>query len=96
MSKISTSDIQHVAELAKIHIDDAESQELSNKLSDILDLVEKMQSINTENIAPMSHAIYQNQKLREDQSEDLNERDYVQKLSKETHDGFYLVPKVIE
>lgn len=96
MSQISTIEIQHIAELANIQISDQESEVLSQKLTNILDLVEKMQSVNTEQIEPMSHALYQNQKLREDLPIKHNERDRYQQLSQDTEQGFYLVPKVIE
>jgi aspartyl-tRNA(Asn)/glutamyl-tRNA(Gln) amidotransferase subunit C len=96
MSQISKSQIQHVAELAKIQVSDKESEVLSQKLSGILELVEKMQSINTDQVEAMSHALYQNQKLRVDHAVTFNERDRYQKLSQETDNGFYIVPKVIE
>ena len=96
MSQISKSQIQHVAELAKIQVSDDESEILSQKLSNILELVEKMQNIDTEHVEAMSHALYQNQKLRDDQAIVLNDRDRYQKLSQETDNSFYLVPKVIE
>ena len=96
MNQITKSEIQHVAELAKIQVNDAESELLSNKLSDILSLVEKMQSVDTEHVEAISHAVYQNQKLREDLSQNDNDRERYQTLSQETDNGFYLVPKVIE
>ncbi len=96
MSRITQEDIQHIAELAKIHVDEKEGENISQKLSNILDLVEKMQGINTENIEPLAHAIYQNQKLRNDIATSENQRDYYQRLGQVTEDGFYLVPKVIE
>jgi len=96
MSRITQKDIQHIAELAKIHVSESESESISHKLSNILDLVEKMQGIDTENIEPLAHAIYQNQKLRDDVAVIDAQRDYYQKLGQATEDGFYLVPKVIE
>ncbi len=96
MSQITSTDIQHIAELAKIQIDDSECEKLSQKLSDILKLMTTMQSIDTGNVEPLAHAIYQNQKLRDDIANDDQQRDYYQNLSQDTQNGFYLVPKVIE
>lgn len=96
MSHITSKDIQHIAELAKIQIDDFECEKLSQKLGDILNLMAKMQSVDTANVKPLAHAIYQNQKLREDFANDDKQRDYYQSLSQDTQNGFYLVPKVIE
>ncbi len=96
MSQISKSQIQHVAELAKIEVGGQESEALSAKLSDILDMVEKMQSVDTENVEALAHAVHHNQKLRADQSTAIEDRDRYQALSEKTDDGFYLVPKVID
>lgn len=96
MSQISKVQIEHVAELAKIQVNSNESEVLSQKLSNILDLVEKMQSIDTAHVTAMSHALYQNQKLREDLAKKHDERDRYQQLSQSVDQGFYLVPKVIE
>ena len=63
MSQINTDDILHIAELAKIQIDESECASLGSKLSNILGLVEQMQALDTDGIEPMTHAIYQNQKL---------------------------------
>ena len=96
MSKITSNDIQHIAELAKIQVSSKEGEALSRKLSDILSLVEQMQAVETDTIEPLAHSIYQNQKLRPDLAHDDSSRDQYQALSPETQDGFYLVPKVIE
>lgn len=96
MSKINEQEILHIAELAKIHLQTEECQNLGAKLGDILDLVEKMQDIDTHDIEPMTHTIYQNQKLREDIADNPKQRDYYQSLSQDINNGFYLVPKVID
>jgi len=96
MTEITKQQIQHVAELAKIQVNDTESETLSAKISNILELVEKMQSVNTDQVTPMSHAIYQNQKLRDDMNEEHDQRERYQQLSQKIDNGFYLVPKVID
>ena len=65
-------------------------------LSDILQLVEQMNSVDTEGVVPMSHPLEVNQRLREDKVTETNQRDEFQKTAPATQDGLYLVPKVIE
>lgn len=96
MSEINDQEILHIAELAKIHLQPEECQSLGAKLGGILNLVEKMQGIDTRDIEPMTHTIYQNQKLREDITDNPQQRDYYQGLSQDINNGFYLVPKVID
>ena len=96
MSTLSTEQITHIAELAKLQINALESEQLSKKLSAILDLIDQMQGVDTANIEPMSHTVFQNQKLREDKALPLSQRDEIQTLSATVENGFYLVPKVLE
>ena len=96
MSKITQEEILHIAELAKIHVDEKECQALTDKLGTILDLIENMKQVKTDHIEPMTHTIFQNQPLRQDIVLDDHQRDYYQKLSQDISNGFYLVPKVIE
>lgn len=96
MSTLSTKQITHIAELAKLQINAFESEQLSKKLSAILELIDQMQDVDTRNIEPMSHAVFQNQKLREDKAIPLSRYDEIQKLGNAVENGFYLVPKVLE
>ncbi len=96
MSQLSKKQITHIAELAKLQINEIESALLSKKLSAVLGLINQMQSINTQHVEPMSHALFQNQKLREDRADNELHRDSFQKLSGAIENGFYLVPKVLE
>ena len=59
-------------------------------------LIEEMQAVNTEGIAPMSHSQDVTQRLREDQVTETNQRELYQSIAPSVEDGLYLVPKVIE
>jgi len=96
MSTLSKEQIAHIAELAKLQINEHESEQLSTKLSAVLNLINQMQDFDTHRVEPMSHTVFQNQKLREDIAITLSQRDEIQKLSDSVENGFYLVPKVLE
>jgi aspartyl-tRNA(Asn)/glutamyl-tRNA(Gln) amidotransferase subunit C len=97
MSSLSKEEISHIAELAKLRITEEESEQLGNRLGAILTLVGQMQGVNTDNIEPMSHAIFQNQKLRNDETIPQGiQPEILQKLSTSVENGFYLVPKVVD
>lgn len=102
---LNKEDIQNVAYLARIEIDDQEAEQTLNKLTGILDLIAQMQSVDTTDITPMSHAQDLNQRLREDTITQQDQRETFQRnapaiehdeLTQAVKDGLYLVPKVID
>jgi len=65
-------------------------------MTDILEMIEQLQSADTDEIIPMAHPLDMHQRLREDTVIDTNDRDIYQKNSLNAEEGFYKVPKVIE
>jgi aspartyl-tRNA(Asn)/glutamyl-tRNA(Gln) amidotransferase subunit C len=93
---LDTDDIKSIAHLARLKIDEADVPGYATNLSNILDLVEQMNSVDTEGVIPMSHPLDVVQRLREDEVTETNQRDEFQKVAPATQDGLYLVPRVIE
>ena len=93
---ISKEQIEQVAYLARIQIDDAEKSALESKLSSILDMVDELQAADTDGITPMAQPLDATQRLRPDEVTEPNERDKFQKLAPEAENGLYLVPRVVE
>lgn len=93
---LEKSDVEKIAHLARLHIDATEAQEVANRISSILDLIDQMQSVETRNVAPLAHPFDAVQRLRPDVVTEKNEREYLQKFAPAVRDGLYLVPKVIE
>ncbi len=88
--------IKNIAKLARLKIDEADVPDYVTNLSNILDLVEQMNSVDTEGVVPMSHPLEVIQRLRDDEVTETNQRDEFQAVAPATEDGFYLVPRVIE
>lgn len=93
---LDTDDIKAIAKLARLKIDEADVPLYATNLSNILDLVEQMNSVNTEGVVPMSHPLELVQRLREDVVTETDQRDEFQNVAPATQDGLYLVPRVIE
>ncbi len=93
---IKRSDVLNAAHLARIAIEEQNVEEYTNDLSNILNLVNQMQSINTDNVKPMAHPTEATQRLRLDHISEINQRDHFQKIANATEKGLYLVPRVIE
>jgi len=93
---IERQEIEKLATLARIAIDDSTFSEVSQRLSSVLDLVDQLQAVNTEGVEAMSHPMQATQRLREDEVTETNQREAFQAIAPETEDGLFLVPKVIE
>ena len=74
---LDTDDIKSIAHLARLKIDEADVPGYATNLSNILDLVEQMNSVDTEGVIPMSHPLDVVQRLREDEVTETNQRDAV-------------------
>lgn len=93
---LDRSDINRMAILARLKIDDAQAIQYAENLSNILKFVEQMQSVNTDNVEPLAHPLDPTQRFRVDQVTESDQRERFQAIAPQTEDGLYLVPKVID
>ena len=93
---LSLPQVKRVAWLARIEITDAEAAAAQGQLNDIFKLIEQMQSVDTEGVAPMAHGQDVVQRLREDRITEGDQHALYQAIAPQVEDGLYLVPKVIE
>ena len=88
--------VQHIAMLARLEIADAETNDVVDKLSRIVDFVDQLSQADTTDVVPMAHPLHAVQRLRADAVTESDERDEIQKNAPAVSEGLYLVPKVIE
>ena len=93
---LSTADVQKVAHLARLAMNDTEIEAARSQLSGIFELIEEMQAVDTSGIEPMSHAQDLFQRLREDRVTETDQRELFQSIAPQIESGLYLVPQVIE
>jgi aspartyl-tRNA(Asn)/glutamyl-tRNA(Gln) amidotransferase subunit C len=93
---LSPDDVRRIARLARIEVSTAEVERTGDQLNGILGFVEQLQSVATQGIAPMSHAVDLVQRLRPDVVTETDRHADFQAIAPETEAGLYLVPKVIE
>jgi aspartyl-tRNA(Asn)/glutamyl-tRNA(Gln) amidotransferase subunit C len=96
MSKLDKSDVEKIAFLARLGVDEQDMPDYATNLSNILDMVEQLDSVDTDGVKPMAHPLDAVQRLRADVVTEVNDRENLQSHAPETVDGLYLVPKVIE
>ena len=93
---LDKTQVEKIAHLARLQIDPADVPAYATNLSNILDLVEQMDAVDTEGVNPMAHPTDAVQRLREDVVTETDQRDQFQAVAPQVENGLYLVPKVIE
>ena len=94
--QITVSDVQHVAKLARLHLSDEEVSAMQKDLGDVIAFADKLNSIDTEGVAPSAHAVAVFNVLREDEAKESFDRDKLLQNAPSQEDGCYIVPKVVE
>ena len=93
---LNRTDVEKIAHLARLQIDESDVPEYAKNLSNILDLIGQMQSIDTSDVEPLAHPLDAVQRLRADTITEQDQREHLQKAAPAVENGLFLVPKVIE
>ena len=93
---IERSEIEKLATLARIAINDETISEVTARLSSVLELVDQLSAADTSAIENVAHPLQATQRLREDEVAEINQREAFQAIAPDTEAGLFLVPKVIE
>lgn len=93
---LSKEEIEKIAFLARIRVDSSAVEALETELTHILELVDQLQSANTDAVEAMAHPLDATQRLRADTVTEPDQREAFQAIAPATENGLYLVPRVIE
>ena len=93
---LDQTDVEKVAHLARLQIEEQDIPEYTRNLTSILELVSQMQEVDTDDIDPLAHPLDATQRLRHDEVTEINQREHFQKNAPAIEAGLFLVPKVIE
>ncbi|WP_043309162.1 Asp-tRNA(Asn)/Glu-tRNA(Gln) amidotransferase subunit GatC [Pseudomonas sp. ML96] len=93
---LERSDVEKIAHLARLGLNEAEIPQTTATLNNILGLIDAMQAVDTTGIEPLAHPLEATQRLRADVVSEQNQRDAYQAIAPAVESGLFLVPKVIE
>ena len=93
---IEQQEIEKIAELARIRIDESAVGEVTQRITEILAMVDQLQAADTEGVEPLSNPLDATQRLRADAVTESNQREDFQAIAPNVENGLYLVPKVID
>ena len=93
---IRQDEIEKIAELARIRIADEEISLVTQRITEILRMVDQLQAVDTSGVEPMANPLDATQRLRPDVVTEGNCREAFQAIAPAVENGLYLVPRVIE
>jgi aspartyl-tRNA(Asn)/glutamyl-tRNA(Gln) amidotransferase subunit C len=94
--QLTKKEVEHIADLSKIHLTSKELEAYSKDLSVIIDSADNLQELNTDNTEITTHTTGLTNVTRKDKPEKSLSRQEVLKNANKTLQGYFVVKRVIE
>ena len=85
-----------IAKLTRLKLKEEEITDLSKELSSIVDWVDQLNEVNTDNIEPLNNISRSKLPLREDKENTKDQSKEVMSNAPEELENYFVVPKVVE
>jgi len=96
MATITKADVEYVAELAQLDLDDETKERLVGELASILDHINQLNEVDTAEIEPMMHVLEVANVYREDAKRPSLPRDVALQNAPKTDGEHFIVPRILE
>jgi len=93
---VDADTVRRIAHLARVAVPESDVEHLRGELNVILAFVEQLQEVNIDAVEPMTSVTPMAMKKRADVVTDGGIADDIVKNAPQSHDNFFLVPKVVE
>ena len=93
---ISDDTIEYVGILAKLELSETEKEQAKKDMGRMLDYIDKLGELDTENVEPMSHIFPIQNVFREDVVTNSDTRESLLSNAPEQKDAMFMVPKTFE
>jgi aspartyl-tRNA(Asn)/glutamyl-tRNA(Gln) amidotransferase subunit C len=94
--KITLSELDHIAKLARINLTDQEKTTFLPQLESVLEYLDVLNQVNTNNIEPTFRVNDQKNILRDDLIKDSFDQKTALSSAKKIQDGYFVVPGTIK
>jgi aspartyl-tRNA(Asn)/glutamyl-tRNA(Gln) amidotransferase subunit C len=88
--------VRRISELARIEVPEADLEPLADELSAILGWIEQLGEVDTDHVAPMRSVMPITHPWRDDRVTDGDRQAAITGNAPKAHDGYFVVPKVVE
>lgn len=92
---ISRETVEHVAKLSKLSFDQGQIDRLAHQLTDIMNMVETLEEVDTTNVQATTNVIYDTNRFRDDIALKGTDRDELMKNAPVHQDGYIKVPAML-
>jgi aspartyl-tRNA(Asn)/glutamyl-tRNA(Gln) amidotransferase subunit C len=96
MSGLTRADVEHVARLARLALDDEEVERLTSELGVILEHAAQVSALDTADVPPTAHPVPLVNVLRPDDPGEGLDRDEVLAMAPAAEDGLFRVPRILD
>lgn len=93
---ISDETIEYVGILAKLELSESEKEQAKKDMGRMLDYIDKLGELDTENVEPMSHIFPIKNVFREDIVTNSDTREALLSNAPEQKDSMFMVPRTFE
>ncbi len=87
--------VEKLAHLARLELTDEQIEKYGKDLGDILDWVEKLEEVDTNDVAPLGNVNEEKVPLREDKADNYFKGEEALKNAPEKDGDYFIVPKVL-
>lgn len=91
----TTFDIDRIANLARLTLNDSEKQKLGRQMADIVEYINQLNELDTSKVEPTSHVLPVHNVFRSDESEAYFQKADYLTLAPKQDKGHYEVPQII-
>jgi aspartyl-tRNA(Asn)/glutamyl-tRNA(Gln) amidotransferase subunit C len=92
---VTKKEVEKIAELAQLKFSEEELENFTPQMNEILNYMEKLNELDTENVEPLSHPVEQTNIFREDELKPSITTEDALKNAPAKDDNHFKVPKVI-
>lgn len=92
---VTVKDVENIARLAKLAFSDEEKEKFVHQFNQILQYMEKLNELDTENVEPTYNVLELNNVMRQDKVKTWLTREEALANAPKSNRGFFSVPKVI-
>ncbi|MGB5917363.1 MAG: Asp-tRNA(Asn)/Glu-tRNA(Gln) amidotransferase subunit GatC [Phormidesmis sp.] len=92
---IDLEQVRKVAMLARLELSEAEEQQFTGQLNSILEYVQQLDELDTQDVVPTTRAIEVSNITRPDQLEVFANREAILESAPDREEDFFKVPKIM-
>ncbi len=96
MSKINEDTVDKIAHLARLEFNGDEKKKIISDMNNMLQFIDKLNELNTDNVEPLIYMSEETNKLREDEMKQDVSQDEALKNAPKKDSDYFKVPKVVD